>query len=156
MAEETKEQKEKKDKQSESSEIVKSANETPEQPKPEELVEEEFRHLPPDERKEVSRMFSMIMSRGPMPNPIFSKINTAQVGKIIEYVETESIRDHQNRISSRRYYFAGFVLILVFILLIFVACLWKEKWEYVVPVITAIGGFGGGYGVGLKQTKDNT
>lgn len=154
MAEEK--DKEQKEETSEPSELAKSEKDKQEIPKPKEgeiLSAEEFEHLPPEAKKQVSRMISMFMSSGPAPHPLISKMNTEQVGKVIEYVETESIRDHKNRMSSRRWSFAALVIVLLFILSLAAGCLWKDKLEYIAPIITAIIGAAGGYGVGLTHGR---
>ena len=126
------------------------------EPKEEEFSSEDFDSLPPEAKKHVSRMVSMFMSSGPAPHPFLSKMNTDQVGKVIDNIEKESIRDHQNRMASRRWDFAYLLAILVFILLIAAGCIWKDKFEYIAPIITAIIGAVGGYGLGVsrKESKD--
>lgn len=116
---------------------------------------QQFEHLPPEAKKQILEMTSMFMASGPMPHPIFTKMNTEQVGEVIKNMESECIREHNNKLSSRRFNFATFVCILVFVLLVFTGCLLKEKWEYVVPIITAIGGFGGGIGVAAIRNQNN-
>lgn len=154
------EEKEKKEKEEapKPSELVKSEDNKTEISKPEEggiISAEDYEQLPSEAKKQFSRMFSMFMSStsGPAPHPILSKINTEQVGKVIDYVETESIRDHKNRMSSRRWSFAALVIVLLFILSLAAGCLWKDKLEYIAPIITAIIGAAGGYGVGLTHGR---
>ena len=93
----------------------------------------------------------MFMSSGPAPHPLFSKMNTEQVGKIIQNVENESVREHEDRMSSRRWNFAALVIVLIFILLLAAGCLWKDKLEYIAPIITALIGGVGGYGIGVSR-----
>lgn len=116
-------------------------------------MREEFQHLPPEAQKQVSRMFSMIMSSGPAPHPIFSKMNTEQVGKFIDNIENDFVRDHKNRISVRRWGFATLVVVLLFILALAAGCFWKDKLEYIAPIITALIAGVGGYGFGLSQKE---
>ncbi len=154
MAEEK--DKEQKEEKSEPSELTKSEDDKTEISKPAEMpaeMLEGFEQLPPEAKRQVSRMFSMFMSSGPAPHPIFSKMNTEQVGTVINNVETESIRDHKNRMSLRRWSFAALVIILLFILSLAAGCLWKDKLEYIAPIITAIIGVAGGYGVGLGHGR---
>lgn len=153
MAEE-KDGEQKKEEESESSELAKGKDKELETSKPEEVLEE-FEQMPTEVKKNFSKMISMFMSSGPMPHPIFSKMNTEQVGKVIDYIEEDSKRDHKNRMSERRYSFTAFVIILLFILALAAGCFWKDKLEYIAPILTAIVGFGGGYGVGVARQKNN-
>lgn len=154
MAKEEAEQKEKETQ--ESSELVKPETQKSEESKPSEEMSEEFEHLPPEAKKHISKMFAMSMSSGPAPHPIFSKMNTEQVGKVIDYVEEDNKRDHNYRVSQRRYDFATIIVILLFVLALAAGCLWKDKLEYIAPIITAIVGFGGGYGLGMSRQRNQS
>ena len=77
------------------------------------------------------------------------------VGKVIDNTEKDSIRDHENRMSARKWNFAALTIVLMFVLLLAAGCLWKDKLEYIAPIITALIGGVGGYGVGLTQSKKN-
>jgi len=95
----------------------------------------------------------MFMTSGPAPHPLMSKITSEQVGKVIESIENDSVRDHENRMSSRRWGFAALVVVLLFILLLALACLWRDKAEYIAPIISALVGGVGGYGLGISQAR---
>ena len=97
-------------------------------------------------------------SSGPAPHPFFAKMNTEQVGKVIENMDKESIRDHEDRMSSKKWGVAVLVVILVSILLLSADCLWKDKLEYIAPIITALIAGVGGYGIGLSRNgrRDET
>ena len=136
------------------------ASERPEQPEdivpPEEetiLPKEVLEKLPPESRAMIQKSISMVMA-GSMPPPsyyITKKITSEQIGKIIDHAESESQRDHKERMSTRRWNFAYMIGGLLFILLLSTLFLWRDKAEYMAPIITALVGGAGGYGIGLSQ-----
>lgn len=135
------------------------ASESPEQPKdivptedesilPDEILEK----FPPEVRGIVRKSTSMFMA-GSLPPPhyyIARKMTPEHIGKILDSVERDSQREHQGRMSSKRWNFAWLIACLIFILAISGLFLWKDKSEYIVPIITALLGFAGGYGIGLS------
>ena len=102
MEEEKKEQKEKQSTEASESKDLALKKENESEVIPREIMDD-LEGLPPEARKRVSQMFSMSMMSGPMPHPIYSKMNTEQVGKVIDNMEKDSVRDHENRISTRRW-----------------------------------------------------
>jgi len=128
---------------------------------PEEIPEEEenilsdeiIEKLPPEIRGIVRKSTSMFMA-GSYPPPyhyIFRKMTPEHIGKVIDSLDSDSQRDHKERMSTRRWYYAYLITILMFILLLSLLFLWKDKSEYIVPIITAILGGAGGYGIGLSM-----
>lgn len=117
------------------------------------LPEEVLDKLPPEAKEVVRKSTSMFMagSFAPPSYHISKKLTTDQIGKVIDNIESESVRDHKERMSSRRWNFAYLMLSLLFIVCISLIFLWKDKAEYVVPIITALLGGAGGYGLGLSR-----
>lgn len=121
---------------------------------PEFMRDSDFENLPPEAKRSVSRMVSMFMSTGPSPHPFISKMDTQQVGKVIDSMENDSRRDHEDRMSSRRWNFAALLVILTFVIILSFGCLWKDKSEYIAPIITALIGGVGGYGIGISRSRE--
>ena len=105
--------------------------------------------LPTEGRRKITRAFlSMTQYAGPMFNPIFRRITSEHLTKILDSTESENIRVHGSSASERKYQFAYFVLGLgaIVALLIFFAV--REQYEILAAVVTGALGFGGGSGVG--------
>jgi len=143
---------EEKDKSSESSEQPKDIVPTEEESiLPDEILEK----FPPEVRGIVRKSTSMVMA-GSLPPPhhyIARKITPEHIGKILDSCEKDSQREHQGRMSNRRWKYAYLITCLIFILAISGLFLWKDKSEYIVPIITALSGFAGGYGIGLSRGR---
>jgi hypothetical protein len=117
------------------------------------LPNEILEKFPPEAREVVRKSTSMFMA-GAMPPPhyhIAKKMTSEHIGKVIDGIEKDSQREHQGRMSTRRWNFAWLIACLIFILALSGLFLWKEKSEYIVPIITALLGGAGGYGIGLSQ-----
>src|SRR6185369_15883474 len=67
--------------------------------------------LPPEVRKAVE--FSLQAFSGPVYHPVVQKITEAHIDKVLDQTEKDSERDFKERISSRRYGFAAFLIICV-------------------------------------------
>lgn len=136
------------------------SSESPEQPEDIVPTEEEsglpieiLDKLDPEERKIVRRTFSMFMA-GSFTSPhhyLFRKMTSEHIGKVLDGVERDNQREHQGRMSTRRWNYAYLITCLIFILAISGLFLWKDKSEYIVPIIAALSGFAGGYGIGLSR-----
>jgi len=107
----------------------------------------------PLEEQRIFKSMSVLMSaRSDSPaNQFFRKITNDQAGKIIDNIENESKREHIERMSSKKWNCIYLLLILLFIILLSLLFLWKDKSEYIVPIITAFLGGAGGYGFGFGQ-----
>jgi hypothetical protein len=115
-----------------------------------------FRSLPPDAQKAFTGMISMVLQSGPLPNPILSKITEEHIGKVIDNAEQDSVRNHQGKILEMKWGFWTLVVVLIFALALAVGCLVSKHFEYIVPIITAIIGGGGGIGIGYGIAKRST
>lgn len=105
--------------------------------------------LPPEVREVVKSSIMMQRYTGPMPNPLFSKINENHIDKILDLAQKEDENSFSDAQSSKRYsmaYFVIFIGVFVFITL-YLAKDNKELFSDILGVIISIaGGFGGGYG----------
>lgn len=126
-----------------------------EEPENKELTipEEVLEKIPPEARGEIKRMFSMVSAGyvGPAPSPIARKLTGEHITKIIDNVEREDQRHFNNTKDERKMSLIIFFGILIPItgLIVFFALL--EKVEILIPLISAIVAFGGGYGFGKSR-----
>lgn len=97
---------------------------------------------------ELVEHFSAMMQVGPRPNPFIEKLDTDQLGKIIEHTEAQNKRDHTSetkRENSRRYY-VGIGAVIIFALCwLFLA---YDKSDHIDAIISAVVGLLGGFGLG--------
>lgn len=108
-----------------------------------------FEELPPEIREVVRTGISMQRISGPMPNPLFSKINEKHIDKILDLADKEDTNSYNDAQSNKKYslfYFLAFIGLFIFITL-YLAKSDKELFIDILKIIIAIvGGFGGGYG----------
>lgn len=108
-----------------------------------------FEELPPEIREVVRTGISMQRISGPLPNPLFSKINENHIDKILDLAEKEDTNSYNDAQSNKKYslfYFLAFIGLFVFVT-IYLAKTDKELFIDILKIIISIaGGFGGGYG----------
>lgn len=130
----------------------------PKEPKdgnPEAIIPDEvLDKIPPEARGEIKRMVSTMVSTGyvgPAPHPFAKKMTPEHIGKIIENSEKDDQRQFQNLQEERKMSLTIFfgILIPVVGLIVFFSII--NKIEFLVPFISAIVGFGGGYGFGKSR-----
>ena len=105
-------------------------------------------NLPPEARKKLISM-SMFMSSGPIPHPLYEKLEAEHLHKIIDATEKDNERDFQDKQSSRRWNCLWLLVICVFILAVFALFIFSKNTDLVVPIGTALLGFAGGFGSGF-------
>ena len=111
--------------------------------------------LPPEVKKHVEMAFSMQRYSGPMPNPLFEKINEKHIDKILELSEKDDANTFKDTQSSKLYSFLYFIITLAFICFVIFFLIDKDKTvllNLIEKAIYVLGGFGGGYG--LKAYSD--
>ena len=118
------------------------------------IPDEVLDKIPPESRGEIKRIMSTMISAGyvgPPPHPFAKKITEDHITKIIDYSEKDDERQFQNSKDERKMSLTIFFGVLVPItgLIIFFALL--NKIEILVPLISAIVAFGGGYGFGKSR-----
>ena len=142
----------KKDQQQEDDELSKTSEDkekNAKQEKPEGLDPEFFEELPPEIREVVRTGISMQRISGPMPNPLFSKINEKHIDKILDLADKEDTNSYKDAQSTKKYnlfYFLAFIALFIFITL-YLAKDNKDLFVDILKIVVSIaGGFGGGYG----------
>lgn len=70
-----------------------------------------LKNLPPDVRKAVE--FSLQAFSAPIFHPITKKITEGHIDKLLDQTEKDSEREYGAARSSRRYGFAGFIVICI-------------------------------------------
>ncbi|CAB1065859.1 hypothetical protein D1BOALGB6SA_10658 [Olavius sp. associated proteobacterium Delta 1] len=117
------------------------------------IPEEVFEKIPPEARGEIKRMVSTISAGyiGPTPSPIARKLTSDHVTKIIDNSEKEDQRRYQEKKEERKMSLIVFggILVPVTGLIVFFALI--DKVEILIPLISAIVAFGGGYGFGKSR-----
>jgi len=112
--------------------------------------------MPPEAKKKLSELFMRVsatsLSVGPSRSPIEDKVTSKHVDKFIELADKDSEREIQeikDQRKNRLIYFYSAIFLFIFLLLFFTICgemeFIKNNWAY---LITTIGGFLGGFGLG--------
>ena len=119
----------------------------PEFPIPQEFLDD----VPEEHRLSVTRAVSTITQfAAPVFNPIFQKVTSDHVSRIIDNAENESVREHDAGGSRRRYQFAYFLLggaIAVGLIVFFTL---TDNRGLLPPIVTGVTGFLGGLAVGQR------
>lgn len=114
-------------------------------PIPEDLLAD----VPQEHRQAITRAFSSITQvAGPVFNPIFQKVTSDHVSRIIDSMESDSVREHDAGKSKRRYQLTYSVLGLGAIVGLIVFFTLSDNPDLMIPVITAVSGFLGGLATG--------
>jgi hypothetical protein len=117
------------------------------------IPDEVLNQIPPKARGEIKSMLSMISAGyvGPPPNPIAKKLTGDHITKIIDYQEKDDQRGFDYAKDERKMSLIIFfgILIPVTCLIVFFALI--DKVEILIPLISAIVAFGGGYGFGKSK-----
>lgn len=112
--------------------------------------------LPPEVRKVVEMGFSMQRISGPIPNPIFNKINEKHIDKILEIAQSEETNSFKDSTISKRYNFAYFIFAILFIMFLIYYLVDRDKsllLSIIEKALYIMGGFGGGYGYKAYMDK---
>jgi hypothetical protein len=118
------------------------------------IPEEVLEKIPKEARSEFKRTLSTMISAaymGPAPHPFTKKLTGEHITKIIDNVEKDEQRQFEYSKGERKMSLTIFfgILIPVTGLIIFFTLL--NKVEILVPLISAIIAFGGGYGFGKSR-----
>lgn len=117
------------------------------EPLPEDVLPPELaKRIPQDVRQEVIALF---MRSGPVPSPLSRVITSEHVDQVISNTENESNRNFRFAISGRRYSFAVFLILLGAAGALLYG--FSDKPQVFTPILTALLGFGAGFGVGKPR-----
>lgn len=118
-----------------------------------------------EERPEVKEMISMMMTSGPMANPLHDKLNSDHITKALEFAEKHDERqfsyhsqsqrdDKEDRTANRRYAAGYFAAALIFVC--FLIWQFRTNPDFLIPLLTAVGGVVGGFagGFGYARSKE--
>lgn len=100
-----------------------------------------------------TREFFATMMSGPMPHPLLSKIDSEHIHKIIDFSDKDADREFKSSAYKRRYAFAALLLAALFVAFLLVYMTQIGKTEYVTPILTALVGAAGGYGIGFARGR---
>ncbi|MBN9885943.1 hypothetical protein [Salipiger abyssi] len=118
----------------------------PELPIPPEVLES----LPEPMRHQVRETFG-ILSAGPARNPVAEKVTPEHISQLIANDEADSVREYEERASSRRYTLVYVVLaILAFFVLAFTFA--KDNPDLFKQILAFFATFGAGFGAGWGFT----
>ena len=113
---------------------------------------------PPEFKKKVTQAmeFGFSMTKG-QSNPLFEKMNSDHVSKLLDIISADSERDYKDAASNKRYWFwVFFVIVALFIFCTVFFVVMKET-TLLTQILTLIvgigGGFGGGYGFCKTRQK---
>ena len=93
------------------------------------------------------RAFSSVTGfAGPVFNPIFRRITSGHIDKILEHVEQVSVRADSTSTSERRYQLGYTILILT--AFVFLVVFFEDDPDILIPIVSVAAGFAGGFGIG--------
>jgi len=141
----------------EKEEVTKAENKEVTEQSPSIIPPEVLENIPEKERDRVKSFIeqSMTITSGIARNinPIANKITQEHITKIIDYSNDEDKRDREERKGERWHNYLVMVTALVFtfcLILIF-----KDNSQILIPLITGILAFAGGFGIGKYYRKNN-
>lgn len=124
-----------------------SGDSSAEHPIPSDLLES----VPPEHRPAVFRAFSSVTQlAGPIFNPIFQRITSDHISRIIDNRENESVREHEADGSRRKYQFAYAILVSIIIVGLIVFFTLSDNRDLIAPLVAAVAGFLGGFAAGQR------
>lgn len=110
------------------------------------LPPELAKRIPEEVRRDVVAYF---MRFGPAPSPLSRVIKSEHIDKIIESTENDSNRSFRFASSGRWFSLIYFVISLIATGLLIYS--FSDKPQIFTPILTAILGFGAGFGVGKRR-----
>ena len=115
------------------------------------IPEEVLQAVPREHRQAVVRAITSITQfAGPALNPLFQRLTSEHVSKIIDNRENQSVREHGADGSRRNYQFAYFLVggtVAVGLIVFFTL---TDNRDLLPPIVTGITGFLGGLAVGQR------
>ena len=115
---------------------------------PSELMEEIPAEVRPKIRKAFSMSLSMARGAFPMPHPLASKITSGHIDKVINNIEHDDVRQAEDQKFSRRYTFAGFVILVLVVVTLVVFLQLQGATDILINLIIAVFSLAGGFGIG--------
>lgn len=123
-------------------------------PVPQELLNK----LPPDTARELTVFLSSVQRIGPAAHPLAGKIQAEHIAQIIQSSDDESKREYRDGELTRRWGFATFIVVIVFLLFlcVYLPQIDKEIFESAMKVALGfLGGVGAGaYGITKFRKKE--
>lgn len=121
------------------------------------IESEDSEELPiplPKSVRQFIQSFSMTMGPGFPALGLMDKLKDEHITQFFDHVEAESRRDDADRKSQRSYWFWTYVFSVLAVFGFIAFLVFFEKSDLLVPVLTSlislIGGFGAGWGIGEK------
>lgn len=103
--------------------------------------------LDPGDRQVIKESFlTMMRVSGPMPHPLLSKFTQEHIDKILDGIDREKQRDHAAADADRKYNF--WIYLTALAALVAIIILLKEQKDLLIPLLSLITGFAGGFGFG--------
>jgi hypothetical protein len=126
------------------------------------VLEEDFGKITKKRPELKGRVLQMMgMGMGMMQgNPLHNKMTEAHLTQTLTIASENAERSHKleeikiksnSDESKRRYIFNTGMIVIVLGFVFAFACVFKDKLEIVIPLITTCVGFGGGYGMGVSN-----
>ena len=108
--------------------------------------------MPPDDRSTLTRTISAFAAQfvAPVVNPIYEKFTSDHISTIIDNAENERIRESDADKSRRRYQFAYVIVGALMIGGAVVFFTLNDNEELMIPIITEVAGFLGGFAAGQR------
>ena len=121
-------------------------------------VREILATLPEEHRVRLERTFAMLTYQGPVQNPMLAKMDGQHLHKIIDGVEADSQRNHEDREKDRRHRRTLAYVGLGGFLLISGVFLWAKQGDLLKGILIGFAIFVGGLGAGsrfLRRDSDD-
>ena len=114
-----------------------------------ELPAELLAGVPKEHRQAIVRAFSSVTQfAAPVLNPIFQRITSEHVSRIIDNIENDRVREDNADKSRMRYQFGYFIIGLGVIVGLIVFFTVSNNRDMIIPIISLVAGFLGGYTAG--------
>ena len=114
-------------------------------------LDEMLSNAPPEIGQQI-RM--MAVSAGMMPHPILAKLNEDHIHKMMDYGESESIREDRQARSTRMLVFAAFVIVLAAVVGMVLFLVLQDEVGLLGQILGGLAlfstGMAGGFGLGRR------
>ena len=112
---------------------------------------------PESVKQVVASVVRMGMSiSGTMPNPLAEKLTPEHLDKMIEYTETESQREDKQLTAHRKFGFLYYLIGIAVVTTVLLVLIFRSETDLVLQILSVIGAFGGGFGVGRLTGRGTT
>jgi hypothetical protein len=110
-----------------------------------------MKQIPPEAQQQIRQMIAMFGQVSGPVHPLAKKLTEGHITKIIDNIEKDEDRRFQEGRDVRKMGLTIFFAILIVLASLMVFFTVMNRTDILIPLVSALVGFGGGYGIGRSR-----